>query len=245
VNTAAREVLGAVPSESRFDPVDSLVLFGYDTSMSMFLTRPADKPRRAFVVLRAIRGESIGYSQLGFAHTLGYNRKETISRLESGKPEFPLNVSHLDRLRRLTPHPDRAEAFEELLNEFQAALAADDPVEKTRLEAQRLLNEGIGQAPGAARQAEEAARLSGQILALAEARRVKEAHRVEQFPQADEARREEEAQRTDLAGAGVPSCTPGPLFHPSALRSSPSVQLSRPHSLPLHLSVIPQAVYEG
>jgi len=154
-------------------------------------------PRRASVVLRAIREEIFGYSQKGFAETLGYNRKETICRLESGKPDFPLNSSHLDKLRRLAPHPDKAEAFEALLNEFQAALSADDPAEKARIEAQRQLEEGIGQAKEAARQAEDAAQRSAEFHERVEACRAEEAQRAEQLRQADEDRRAEEAQRLE------------------------------------------------
>jgi len=159
--------------------------------------------RKASAILKAIREQVFGYSQKGFAQSLGYSREETICRLESGQPKFRLNSTHLDKLRRLRPHPDKAEAFEALLKEFEAALSAETPpgvhaTERTAdTEALHKVDEGIRQAQGAARQAAEAVRLAAQLHELAEARRAEEAQRAEQLRQAEEARRAEEAQRAE------------------------------------------------
>jgi len=158
--------------------------------------------RRASDILKAIREEVFGWSQRGFGASLegGYTAA-TISRLESGK--LRLASSHLEKLRGLTPPPSKAELFNALLREFEAALPADDEpdfaAEARRLhaEARSLLEEGVRDAKMAARQAEEAARLSEQLHERAEARRLEEAQRAEQLRQADEARRAEEAQRAE------------------------------------------------
>ena len=92
-----------------------------------------------------------------------------------------------------------------MLHEFEAALPTEDEPDLTsaeearrlHTEALRHLDEGIRDVQTAARQANEAARLSVQFHELAEARRAEEVQRAEQLRQADEARRAEEAQRAE------------------------------------------------
>jgi len=160
--------------------------------------------RKASDILKAIREDVFGWSQRGFGESLGY-AVATVSRLESGKPQHRLSSIHLEKLRKLTPPAGKADLFRALLQEFEAALPAEEEPdlasaeEALRLHTEALsrLDGGIRDAQTAARRAEDAARLAAQIHELAEVRRAEEAQRAEQLRQADEARRAEEVQRAE------------------------------------------------
>ena len=151
--------------------------------------------RKASDILKAIREEVFVHSQGGFAETLGYSRKETICRLESGKPEHRLSFIHLEKLRGLKPPPHKADAFQALLQEFEEALRREAAGPSVAERAPGATPQGV--APGEGRSVEGHPAVA--LRETAEARQAEEALRAEQLRQADEARRAEEALRREEA----------------------------------------------
>ena len=193
----------------------------------MAMARPGGAAvRPSSTVFRAIRLEVFSQTQESFGKKFQM-KGETVCRMENQTRGYRVSKRHLRVLRELRAPRDKAELFQSLLAELEAALRTEAGEEVPELVPGALPEprepsaspegNGVGnaaalptaqahpteeaarQAQEAAHQAQESAVLAQQLGARLEVRHAEEAERAEQHRRDDEGRRAEEARKRDEA----------------------------------------------